>query len=97
MHDNVLVEIFMMVFMMVIMNAIHVYDLHLLNIHDHWALIMALTVVKKSMTASKAGENPGSAPNSDSSTRSRSSWSPVINIAESKLYESVDPAPAAQP
>ena len=58
---------------------------------------MALTVVKKSMTASKAGENPGSAPNSDSSTRSRSSWSPVINIAESKLYESVDPAPAAQP
>lgn len=39
-----------------------------------------LTVGKKSMTASKAGENPGSSPNSDSSTRSRSSWSPVINI-----------------
>ena len=41
---------------------------------------MSLTVVKKSMTASKAGENSGSAPNSDSSTRSRSSWSPVINV-----------------
>ena len=65
------------IFMMVTMNTIH--NLPLWNIQ--WALIADLTVVKKSMTASKAGENPDSAPNSDSSTRSRSSWSPVINIA----------------
>ena len=67
---NVLVEIFMMV----TVNTIH--NLPLWNIQ--WALIVDLTVVKKSMTASKAGEDPDNAPNSDSSTRSRSSWSPVI-------------------
>ena len=55
--------------------AIHVYILHSLGTDYD------LTVVNKSMTASKAGENPDSAPNSDSRTRSRSSWSPVINIA----------------
>ena len=41
------------------------------------ALIINLTVFKNSMTASTAGVIPGSAPNSDSSMRSRSSWSPV--------------------
>ena len=35
------------------------------------------TVFKNSMTTSTAGEKPESAPNSDSSMRSRSSWSPV--------------------
>lgn len=39
----------------------------------------ARTVLKYSMTASTAGVNPDSVPNSDSSMRRRSSWSPVNN------------------
>ena len=61
------------------MNTIHI-RIQFATLDIHWALIMGLTVVRKSMTASKAGENPGSVPNSDSSTRSRSSWSPVLNV-----------------
>ena len=44
--------------------------------HATNTMIIDLTVVKNS--TSKAGVNPGSVPNSDSSMRSRSSWSPVL-------------------
>ena len=43
-------------------------------------MIVDLTVVRKSMTASTAGVNPGSAPNSDSNMRSLSSWLPETRI-----------------
>lgn len=43
-------------------------------------MIVDLTVVRKFMTASSAGVNSGSAPNSDSNMRSRSSWLPATRI-----------------
>ena len=50
--------------------------MHVVHLKQH-TLIVDLTVFKDSMTTSTAGVNPESAPNSDSSMRSRSSWSPV--------------------
>ena len=45
------------------------YNITILSVH--------LTVVRNVVTVSRAGVNPDSAPNSDSNTSSRSSWSPV--------------------